>query len=212
MGRMRQGFRVIAFTRDRHPAQHGSFVTEGGRWPVHCVDGTKGFEFHPELNPPSAAVVIDKGVDDVNEGFDGFEGTDLLSRLKSGGVTRVFIAGLATEYCVRATALSALKAGFETWIVVDAIAPVEQTPGDRDRAMLEMRDHGANFTTAGQGTTLLDYQIHPTAFIVVDVQNDFFPDGALAVPDAPRIIGPIQFLLQHAAESGKRVKHLEAYP
>jgi len=212
VARTRQGFRVIAFTRDRHPAQHGSFITRGGRWPVHCVDQTKGFEFHPSLNPPPSAVVIDKGADDVNEGFDAFEGTDLLMRLQNGGITRVFIAGLATEYCVRETALSAIRFGFETWIVVDAIAPVDLTPGDSDRAILDMRQKGAILTTSGQVTTLLDHQVHPTAFLVVDVQNDFFPGGALAVSEAPRIIAPIQLLLHHSAESGKRVKHFEASP
>ncbi|MBX9655386.1 isochorismatase family protein [bacterium] len=210
MARTRQGFRVIAFTRDRHPAQHGSFIAQGGRWPVHCVDGTKGFEFHPELNPPPSAAVIDKGVNDVNEGFDPFEGTDLSSRLQMAGVTRVFIAGLATEYCVCATALSSVKSGLETWLVIDAVAPVDNTPGDGDRAILKMRDSGVNLAASGQVTTLLDFQIHPSAFVVVDVQNDFFPGGALAIRDAPRIIAPIQLLLRHSAESGRRVKQLEA--
>jgi nicotinamidase-related amidase len=175
------------------------------------VDGTKGFEFHPELSPPSSAFVIDKGIDDVYEGYDGFEGTDLMSRLQNAGVTRVFIAGLATEYCVRATALSSAKSGFETWIVIDAIAPVENTPGDNDRAILELRDRGINLATSGQVTTLLDFQVHPSALVVVDVQNDFFPGGPLAVREAPRIIAPIQLLLRHSAEGGKRVKELEAH-
>ena len=207
---MANGFRVIAFTRDRHPTNHDSFVAEGGNWPVHCVDGTAGFQFHPELLPSADALIVDKGTTGKSEGFDGFEGTTLAETLRGNGINRLFVVGLATEYCVRATTLSAIKAGFETWLVVDAVAPVERQPGDGNRALLEMRDAGANFASAGQATILLDYQPHPSALIAVDLQVDFFPGGALPVAQAPRIIAPIQLLLHHSPKSGTKNKHHEA--
>ena len=181
---MANGFRVIVFTRDRHPSNHGSFTSHGGAWPVHCVEGTPGFQFHPELLPPPQALIVDKGMNASQDGFDPFESLTLLPGLRGAGVTRLFVVGLATEYCVRATTLSAMKAGFETWLIVDAVAPIERHPGDNDRAMLEMREKGACFATAGQVITLLDFQPHPSALIAVDLQNDFFPGGALPVPQA----------------------------
>ncbi len=105
-------FEVIAATRDWHPAGHCSFVAQGGWWPAHCVQGTPGAEYHPELAAGAAAIHVLKGEALDQDCFDGFAGTpDLAAVLRERGITRVFIGGLATEYCVMNTVLGALKAG-----------------------------------------------------------------------------------------------------
>lgn len=192
---MRQGLLAVAFTRDRHPPNHCSFQEQGGPWPVHCVDGTKGFEFHPGLSVPRRSYIVDKGTLPNEDNFDGFHGTDLAETFRELGVKRVFVVGLATEYCVRGTALGALREGFEVWVVTDAIAGIDAEPGDVDRAMVEMVAAGADLAETAQVETLLVHQPYPSALVVVDVQNDFCPGGALAVAGAERIFEPILRLL-----------------
>jgi nicotinamidase/pyrazinamidase len=186
---------AVAFTRDRHPPNHCSFQPHGGPWPVHCVDGTEGFEFHPELQPPPGAVVVDKGTSAEEDNFDGFHGTNLGDVFRGLGIERVFVAGLAAEYCVKATVLGALREGFETWAALDGVAGVDRKPGDVERALVEMRTAGAELAESGQAATLLEHQRRPSALVVVDVQKDFFTGGALAVRDAERVLAPIRRLL-----------------
>ena len=113
-------FDLVVATRDWHPAEHSSFAAQGGPWPPHCVAGTEGAELSPGLDTALVDVVVDKGTDAATEGYSGFDGTDLATLLRDRGIDRITVAGLATDYCVRATALDALRAGFA--VTVDAVA------------------------------------------------------------------------------------------
>jgi nicotinamidase/pyrazinamidase len=138
----------IFASRDWHPAQTAHFREFGGQWPPHCVQGTSGAEFHPDLRLPEETVIVSKGMNPVDEGYSLFEGKledgrDALTALRELGVTRVHVGGLATDYCVRATTLDALAARFDVFLLEDAIRAVEVQPGDEERAIKEMREGGA---------------------------------------------------------------------
>jgi len=122
---------VIVYTRDWHPENHSSFELNGGPWPVHCVAGTEGAELMPPLRALADDLMIHKGLGVDGAGYSGFECTGLDEHLKKLGVGRIAVSGIATEYCVRATALDGLKAGFETVLLTDMIRPVQPslTPG-----------------------------------------------------------------------------------
>jgi nicotinamidase/pyrazinamidase len=135
--------RTIIFTRDWHPADHVSFHAQGGPWPPHCVVGQPGAEFAPGLRLPTSAMVLSKATRPDAEAYSGFEGTDLAARLRQQGVKRLLVGGLATDYCVRATVLDALREGFEVLLLVDAIRPVDLQPGDGERAIQSMLQAGA---------------------------------------------------------------------
>lgn len=130
-------------TRDWHPPEHCSFKDQGGPWPPHCVAGTPGAAFAPGLELPEDAVVISKATEPEREAYSGFQGTDLAARLRAQGVTRVFVGGLATDYCVLNTVRDALAEGFAVWLLQDAVRAVNVHPGDGERALKEMRDRGA---------------------------------------------------------------------
>jgi nicotinamidase-related amidase len=135
----RWGLPIFA-TRDWHPRGHRSFIAQGGPWPPHCVAATPGARFAPGLRLPSSAVVVSKASDPARDAASGFDGTDLDARLRKAGVRRLVIAGLPTEYCVRATALDALLRGFSACIVEEAVRAVEARAGRR--AMAELADKG----------------------------------------------------------------------
>jgi nicotinamidase/pyrazinamidase len=135
-------FRRVYATRDWHPLDHSSYAQFGGPWPVHCVAGTRGAAFDARLDPKKIDVVIDKGVDRATDGYSGFVATQLAGDLRLHGVRRVFVCGLATDYCVKATALDAHAAGFATVVVADASAAVDVEPGDEARALEELRAAG----------------------------------------------------------------------
>lgn len=124
INRMLIKFDIVVFSRDWHPHDHCSFSDEpafcDGSWPPHCVQDTPGAEFHGDLHVPLDALIVDKATEPEIEAYSAFEGTDLAARLRKKGVNRVFVAGLATDFCVRATALDARKAGFEAVLVEDA--------------------------------------------------------------------------------------------
>jgi nicotinamidase/pyrazinamidase len=141
-----QGARVYA-TQDWHPVGHSSFLESGGPWPPHCVQGSHGAELHPELNLPDGHEIIKKGSDPAVDAYSGFLDSDLEQRLKAAGVTRVFVGGLATDYCVFNTVLDARRIGFETYLLSDAIGAVDMKPGDGERAIQQMLDAGANAIT-----------------------------------------------------------------
>jgi nicotinamidase/pyrazinamidase len=134
---------TVVATRDLHPAGHVSFAGRGGPWPAHCVAGTPGAELHPSVSGMRFDRVQDKGTDADRDAYSGFDGTDLADYLRGRGVKRVLVAGLATDYCVRATALDAIREGFETTVLTDAVAAVDVEPGDGDRALAEVHDAGA---------------------------------------------------------------------
>ncbi|MET1231738.1 MAG: isochorismatase family protein [Candidatus Limnocylindrales bacterium] len=141
---------LVAYTQDWHPAVTPHFAKDGGIWPVHCVAGTWGAELHPRLVVEGP--VVQKGVN----GEDGYSGftmrhpitglstpTELEGLLRARAIERVTVVGLATDYCVLATALDALSLGFTTTVVRDAIAAVDLQPGDGERALARMEDAGA---------------------------------------------------------------------
>ena len=134
----------VVATRDWHPPDHGSFAERGGVWPVHCVAGSSGAELHPGIDRGLIDVVVDKGQASDTEGYSGFEGTGLEELLRSRGVDTVDVAGLALDYCVRATALDAKRAGFDVVVHRAATRAVEVTPGDGERAVAELRAAGVS--------------------------------------------------------------------
>jgi nicotinamidase/pyrazinamidase len=138
----------IFFTRDWHPRNHASFRSQGGIWPPHCVQDTKGAEFHPELKVPAGAPIISKGDDPAKEAYSGFQETDLESRLKRAGVDEVVIGGLTTDYCVRQSSLDAVRAGFKVEVVVDCVRAVNAKPGDGERALIEIGRAGVRLLSA----------------------------------------------------------------
>lgn len=133
----------IYATRDWHPPNHTSFKEYGGKWPRHCVQNTEGADFHPNLRLPKGTVVISKATEPEMEAYSGFEGTNLKMDLEDKGVTRVFVGGLATDYCVKSTVLDALELGFEVVLLEDATRGVDLSPGDSERAIKEMMNKGA---------------------------------------------------------------------
>lgn len=137
-----RGLPVFA-TRDWHPRGHCSFHEAGGPWPPHCVAGTWGAQFAPGLALPADAVVISKATTPQHDAYSGFEGTDLHVRLAAVGVRRLFVGGLATDYCVLNTVRDALRLGYAVMLLNDAIRAVNVHPDDGRRAEAEMESLGA---------------------------------------------------------------------
>jgi len=133
----------IIATRDWHPPNHISFKPYGGIWPIHCVQNTPGAAFHPKLKLPNNTIVISKATEPNKEAYSGFEGTDLSNILKSKGIKRLFIGGLATDYCVKNTVLDALKLGFQVFLLLDGTKGVNVNPDDSKKAIEEMIRKGA---------------------------------------------------------------------
>jgi nicotinamidase/pyrazinamidase len=134
---------LVVASRDWHPAGHCSFQAQGGPWPAHCLAGSEGAEFHAALDREPIQTVFSKGTDLHRDAYSAFEGTGLTGWLRDRGVRRLFVAGLATDYCVRASVLDALGEGFEVVVLEDAIGAVDVRPGDGERALSEMRAAGA---------------------------------------------------------------------
>ena len=133
----------IYATRDWHPADHCSFQAQGGPWPVHCVAGSHGAEFASDLGLPAFAMPVSKATEKDRDAYSGFDGTNLDFQLKMYGTKRIFVGGLATDYCVLATVRDALKLGFEVYLLTDAIRAVDAHQGDGEKAMAEMVALGA---------------------------------------------------------------------
>ena len=145
----------IYASRDWHPSRTTHFREYGGDWPVHCVQGSSGAQFHPDLHLPQSTIVVTKGDREDAAGYSAFEGTtadgaSLADDLRRRGVSHLYVGGLATDYCVRASVLDALRAGLEVTVLEDAIAGVDVTAGDSDRAREEMRTHGASLARRGE--------------------------------------------------------------
>jgi nicotinamidase/pyrazinamidase len=136
-------------SRDWHPEKTKHFAAYGGTWPVHCVQDTKGAEFHPDLIDDMHIRVISKGLGD-EDSYSAFDGTDLALQLRRLGVEEVWVGGLATDYCVKNTVLDALKEGFRVKALEDAMRAVEVNPGDGERAIAEMRDAGAEVISSSK--------------------------------------------------------------
>ncbi len=136
------GLPVVA-TRDWHPGDHCSFQAQGGIWPPHCVQDSDGAAFADALELSDDVFVVSKGTRRDSEAYSGFDNTDLEARLRQRGVERLFIGGLATDYCVLATVTDGLKAGFDVVLLRDAIRAVGVQPTDEAEALAAMREAGA---------------------------------------------------------------------
>lgn len=136
-------FRYVIATQDWHPKNHISFKAQGGIWPPHCVQGTKGADFHPKLNSKKFTHIVRKGTDPKKEAYSGFDETGLESLLKSLRIRHVFVGGLATDYCVKATTLDSREAQFSTFVLKDAARAVNVKPGDEKKAFKKMQQAGA---------------------------------------------------------------------
>lgn len=134
----------IFFTRDWHPEGHCSFREQGGIWPPHCIIGTEGAEFGPGLQVPPEATIVSKGSALTRDAYSGFQETDLADRLRGLEVRRVFVGGLALDYCVVNTVKDALRNGFQVVLLRDATRAVNMKPHDGETAENEMVELGAN--------------------------------------------------------------------
>ncbi|HOD50807.1 MAG TPA: nicotinamidase [Candidatus Hydrogenedentes bacterium] len=147
LNRLIPKFGCVVFTRDWHPVNHCSFDDEprfeDKSWPPHCVADTPGAEFHKDLKLPSHAIVINTATEPDEEAYSGFHGTELKERLNERGVARVFVGGLATDYCVKYTVLDAIREGFEVVLVEDACRGIDIPRGTAAEALAEMRQTGA---------------------------------------------------------------------
>ncbi len=145
------GLPVLA-SRDWHPPVTTHFAPYGGAWPAHCVEETSGAAFHPALRLPEGTMVISKGNAPDTDSYSAFDGrsadgkslADILAALQ---VRHLYIGGLATDYCVRSSALDARRAGLEVTLLTDAIAGVDINSGDSENALNEMKQAGVIFRT-----------------------------------------------------------------
>jgi nicotinamidase/pyrazinamidase len=153
-------FDLVIATRDWHPPDHGSFVgvevdpakwrgaDPPSIWPVHCVQGTHGAELHPALDQSKVDVIIDKGQDPYSQGYSAFQDTNLEDLLRERGVDRLFVTGLATDYCVKNSVLDALGLGLAVTVVQDAVRGVDVHPGDSEQALAQMETAGAKLESS----------------------------------------------------------------
>jgi nicotinamidase/pyrazinamidase len=160
LNRLAGSFDLVVASRDWHPPKHGSFVGVSvdeadwrgsdppSIWPPHCVQGTPGAELHPRLDLARIDLVIDKGQDPNSQGYSAFQDTALAELMRERGVDRVYVGGLATDYCVKNSVLDARSLGFNVVVVEDAIRGVEMEPGDSQRAIEAMRESGAAFASS----------------------------------------------------------------
>ena len=144
-----EGLPVLA-SRDWHPPVTRHFQEHGGRWPAHCIQETTGAAFHPELRLSPDVVILSKGTDPDRDSYSAFDGMTVDGKLleellEEGGIEHLYIGGLATDYCVKATALEGLLLGKKVTILTDAIAGVDLEPGDSDRALAAIRQAGGEF-------------------------------------------------------------------
>jgi nicotinamidase/pyrazinamidase len=136
-------------SRDWHPATTKHFEAYGGTWPIHCVQNTRGAEFHPALRDDPRITVISKGLGDT-DCYSAFDETDLAAQLYKQEIEEVVVGGLATDYCVKNTVLDAIKNGFKVKAVENAMRAVDLQPGDGERAINEMRAAGAAIISTDQ--------------------------------------------------------------
>ena len=156
IARARGAGATVVYTADWHPETTPHFAKDGGIWPVHCVGDTWGSEFHPDLVVDGP--VVRKGVDGA-DGYSGFSThhpasdlrapTELAELLREAGVTSIVLAGLATDYCVKSTALDGRTEGFAVTVLIDAVRAVDLQPGDGDRALAEVAAAGGTLTLSG---------------------------------------------------------------
>jgi nicotinamidase/pyrazinamidase len=155
VNRLMPHFDLVVSTQDWHPANHISFAARGGPWPPHCVQGTFGAELHPQLKTDKISYYFRKATTPDKDAYSEFEGTDEQARplndvLHKLGVKRLYVAGLATDYCVKATVLDALKLGYDVYAITDGMRAVNVKPEDGAEALAEMKSRGAHLITSGE--------------------------------------------------------------
>ena len=151
----RAGASIFA-VRDWHPQNHVSFTGQGGQWPPHCIQESEGAKFHPDLKLPEGTVIISKATDTLNDSYSSFDGTELAQNLEMQGIYRLFVGGLATEYCILNTVLDSRKLGFGTLLLSDAVRGINAKPNDTNRAIEEMVSTGADQVTLEDFPDALD--------------------------------------------------------
>jgi nicotinamidase/pyrazinamidase len=142
--------RPVYASRDWHPPDTRHFLAAGGPWPSHCVADSIGAQFHPDLRLPPPATIVSKGADRTDDGYSAFEGVTgagrtLAEHLRMHGISTLYVGGLATDYCVRASVLDARRAGLRVAVLTDGIAGIG--PDDTERALEEMREAGATLVS-----------------------------------------------------------------
>jgi len=145
--KFREKGRPIYATRDWHPENHISFNTRGGPWPPHCIQGTKGAEFHKDLELSDDVIIVNKAYNPDRDAYSGFQETFLDIDLRRRGISRIFVAGVATEYCVKSTVIDGLNLGYEVILLIDAIKGVDLNLGDSEKAIEDMLRRGAILAT-----------------------------------------------------------------
>jgi nicotinamidase/pyrazinamidase len=138
----------VLASRDWHPPNHISFKAQGGPWPPHCIQETNGAKFSPDLKLPPHTIIISKATNPEREAYSAFDGTSLAHELQTLGVKRLFVSGLATDYCVVNTVVDARKLGFETIVLLDGTLGINVEPDDVDKAIKTMLESGAQQATA----------------------------------------------------------------
>lgn len=141
-------FKVVVASKDWHPKETVHFQ----KWPPHCIHNSGGAEFHPGLDSTRIEQVFLKGTGDRDDGYSAYEATnlDLSKYLKEKGISELYVTGLATDYCVRASVLDSVKRGFKTFVVTDAVAAVNVQPNDGAKALEEMKMAGVKLVTADE--------------------------------------------------------------
>ena len=147
----------VYLSRDWHPPDHCSFAAQGGPWPDHCVAGTPGAQFARSLGRDPRDTVISKATQRDRDAYSALDGTPLAGSLRSRGITRLFVAGLATDYCVRATGLDARAAGLAVVVLTDAVCAVNLRPGDAARALEELATAGCTLATSTEVLHALEH-------------------------------------------------------
>ena len=140
----------VFFTRDWHPLDHSSFLSQGGPWPPHCVRNTRGAAFPDRLHVSSDATIVNKGVAKNDDGYSMFGGTNLAETLAALEIGGLAVCGIAAEYCVLESVRDACRRGFRTVVLEDLVRAIEVRPGDLQRALHEMEALGAVLSTSGR--------------------------------------------------------------
>ena len=146
INKLMEKFSLVVASKDWHPKDSVHFT----KWPPHCLRNTRGAEFHPDLHSQKIQQVFYKGTRNRDDGYSAYEATnlDLAQYLKGSGVKDLYVTGLATDYCVRASALDSVKNGFNTYLVADAVRAVNVKPGDGEKAIEEMKKAGVELVTS----------------------------------------------------------------
>jgi len=143
LNRLTHRFHLVIASQDWHPVDHISFRERGGPWPPHCVQMTAGADFHPKLDQSNLGLIVRKGYVPDQEQYSAFHKFDLAGMLRGRGTERVFVAGVATEYCVHDSAMGALEGDLEVYVLRDCVGPIEVEPGDEERALANLEKRGA---------------------------------------------------------------------